>query len=831
MSLATPIADESFLATLHGDQFLYSINRHTFESTDANTLYASHFGDGLREEMTFFVVFGSDSGLLIEYVISQAIPRGSKFLFIELPEVILRLQEKYGGLDPSDNLAVSSGEEWRHTAQQMGIGSYIHTGRIRLIRSFAVIDAYYEPYLQLWQHWSLDASHWVWEGQIQQTMTRHREENLRNLVDNITPVNLLWQKFRGRTAVVLGGGPSLAHGIEWLRQHRDRLIIIAASRIASALLRFDITPDIIVSIDPFDSNYMVSKEIYSFADRSLLIHGFHVNHKLLAGWGGRRLFLGPRYAWDNDENQACSDQWGPTVSNAAIGIAVRLGSAQVILLGVDLCYSPDGFTHSAGTAEHAAGPAFASRDQVVETNSGELAETKNEFLQAAAAIEEAIPAINRSGCRLINPAPHAARLKGVEHTPLESLILNQTSESRPFLDLLDELLPQDDHLYRLNHYRHITEVIQALRREIITIRDLAAEAVEINEKIIAKRARNRSKSLHAIEGLEKKIKQKSTGNQILQAWGLRHFVQTIRVNQQDEWTSEEYDQYPSRYYGAYLTTITELLPHIDRLLADCKMRINEESETSDLEALIAHWQTTQEYRRALLWQQRQPQQAAQIEPSLRQQIEELLLKQQEMDNAEEERNRQRVRKRSALQGINGRANRLFHQRNLAGLQQLRQSLLLHPDSATAGDNIHYIEGLCHELQGETEAALNDYAAISDRRISEDALLRRLGIAINHGDMVATLEHLTRLKDISIHFIPLYADTLRILGQAEAALEAYASYLDYVPNDTRILLKLGLYYHELKAEEPTRWVMNKVLEHDPNNATAINMLEMLNATRH
>ncbi len=78
------------------------------------------------------------------------------------------------------------------------------------------------------------------------------------------PVNILENKFKNQTALILGAGPSLKDNIEKIKQNRSKYVIFAVNRTLETLRNNEITPDFCVVIDsnwtkvyfPQDENYL-----------------------------------------------------------------------------------------------------------------------------------------------------------------------------------------------------------------------------------------------------------------------------------------------------------------------------------------------------------------------------------------------------------------------------------------------------------------------------------------------------------------------------------------------------------------------------------------------
>lgn len=86
------------------------------------------------------------------------------------------------------------------------------------------------------------------------------------------PINLLENKFKGKTALILGAGPSLKDNIEKIKQNREKFVIFTVHRTLETLRKNGITPNFCVIVDANwvyasitqDADYL--KEINFIAD-------------------------------------------------------------------------------------------------------------------------------------------------------------------------------------------------------------------------------------------------------------------------------------------------------------------------------------------------------------------------------------------------------------------------------------------------------------------------------------------------------------------------------------------------------------------------------------
>ncbi|MFO7812812.1 MAG: tetratricopeptide repeat protein, partial [Pelovirga sp.] len=76
-----------------------------------------------------------------------------------------------------------------------------------------------------------------------------------------------------------------------------------------------------------------------------------------------------------------------------------------------------------------------------------------------------------------------------------------------------------------------------------------------------------------------------------------------------------------------------------------------------------------------------------------------------------------------------------------------------------------------------------------------------------------------LSNVSVSYQPRYADLLSAMGQYQQAADHYTRYLETVPSDLAVLIKLGKTYRAMGAEEAAQTAFKLVLDQDPGNCTA------------
>jgi len=146
--------------------------------------------------------------------------------------------------------------------------------------------------------------------------------------------------------IITASGPSLDKNLSWLREKQDSLSIVAAGSSCGALLRNGIVPDIIVLLE------MSSVVFYDLCD--LLYEGLNfkgiylvcsssIDPRVPALFPDKTIFFHRPLLSSSSlfptERGSNLPQAGPQAANAALEVAIQLGSRKLLLLGCDFAAS------------------------------------------------------------------------------------------------------------------------------------------------------------------------------------------------------------------------------------------------------------------------------------------------------------------------------------------------------------------------------------------------------------------------------------------------------------------------------------------------------------
>ena len=820
-----------FLTNQFGDRYLPDINPHSFNQIGSAAVFGKTFGDAFKTPDTFYIIAGTDSGLLINYIKKTGIPKGSRFLFVELPGVIEQLPNHIWETD--SRITVCGIDEWEEQATRFGLQGYLFINKTRIVRSIAVLDAHHAGYAELFHRLQIEFNQQKYAAQASLGSKIFIQRQLETVGDNLLPAKMMQGWGRGKSCVLLAGGPSLDDFLPWLNRHSDRFIIIAVSRIARRLQQERITPDIWCSIDPWTANMEVSKEMLFQHENTLLVNANHIYPPLLGQWMGKSLYLGDRFPWKTSKNRPNIAVAPIQVTNSALSLAMEMEFSQIILAGVDFCYHRDGHSHARGSLDYETGHQLSPVDTCIETNSGHMAETTFPLAASASVFENLAKPAAKKGITIINPAPGAAKMESIAHVPVGDIPLPPLmKKGEKQIHLRVHAMSTEE---RLQHYQEILEELSRTDGELKNIKTLSARALKYHHDTCSPVISDGKKLIQKrrIEKIEKKINSRyKATSRLVKTYGIHGFLEMGIVDRDRIWSDHEIRHVGKTYYESYYQTSSELIELLESARKRVISRIEELKDNPDFSALARQWRKDSQPGRALVWKKQHKSTPGKQFDKLLAELEEEFKYQ--LENASDikgfhDGTSYLDRLRSIQQDLTGifyKINHLFQlgnregiKRTIAGLKKL--------DSKEAHRLTTLAEGYLSELEGDLDKAMEFYLQMVEEEPPVQVLVRVSDIALRQNDYDTATLALEVLSKISVAFMPSYANILRLTGKKPEALRIYHDYLDKMPEDLATVIAVGRFYLELGAMDAATDAFCYVLERDPGNHAARALLKEFN----
>jgi len=305
----------------YGEKYLFAVNHKNFETIDYQTLFNQEFKKTFEQKNTLCIITGTDSGLMVKQLLKNPIPQGTLYVFIEFPEIIELTKSQYTIFEKKgepSQVMVTTAERWLDELEQEKVMDYFRHDKVEQLKSFAAQYLYIKEYLSLSNYLEKQLNQLKWKAGILLESKIFIQNQLKNLTENSTPAYCLKDYFKGKSALILAGGPSLDNYIEWIENNQQHYVVIAVSRIAKQLLKTKIKADIFVSIDPNPQIFTASNGIFEYDGSCIFVHYNSVSPLLAGNWQGINLYLGDLFPWETALNSENLTGIGPTVTNTAI---------------------------------------------------------------------------------------------------------------------------------------------------------------------------------------------------------------------------------------------------------------------------------------------------------------------------------------------------------------------------------------------------------------------------------------------------------------------------------------------------------------------------------
>lgn len=810
---------EQYRISQFGEPYLYSVNRNVFEKSLAKNVFSSFYENRLWEEDYFYIILGCDGGLLADYIIEHGLARGSRYLFVDSTHVIENLSQQLSFTQWNDKIALCSLDNWERIAANFDLQAYMYTDKVRYLKSLAANDGYDDFYNSANTELSLKLETKQHYTMVSLYRAPFVVKQIINITENINPQIELKNKFAGLDCIILGGGPSLDEVIEDLKNINNDVVIFAVSRIAKRLLSENIKPHFIVSVDPHEVSFDVSKEMLEMADESIFLHSTYVVPVLLGQWRGISFHDGLRVPWPSKLLKENVHMAGPTVTNSCISTAVEFGFKRIFLSGVDLCYSSSGHTHAKGSNEANVGPVLGKREQWVKTYGGNLAETMMTFIHAVKTIDEQARNALEKGCEIFNLSPNAAK---IEHIKLANLTDITTDKTTEISNIFNEIKDKYAHI-KPKQYESVLTDINRFMKEISKIEDIVEKAIKDN-KALYKEYENdetNSKIKYRLDKAEKKLSttfEKSAT--FLKKYGIHRFIKIARTDSDEDWSDEEMEKIGHTYYQCFLDNINELRPLLIAAKKKIKLRIQETQQQTDYQEILTQWSTEAQFGRAYNWKLKNPNWYNELTTKDKEEFDRQIKLYFDILKNTQTYHLRRTEAESSLDGVNRKVVYLFNTKNSEGLFHLKTNLSkLAVQDQKVQSLITLTSAYYAVLQEDPNEALRLFNMLDESMLTEDEYIQISVAEIATLQYQAAESSLSKLSQLMHKYKPMYATVLKLNNKIPEAANEYLDYLNDYPQDIKAWLALSQLYIDIEAFDNAQTALHEILKLEPENAEA------------
>ncbi|WP_159432257.1 6-hydroxymethylpterin diphosphokinase MptE-like protein [Sulfurivirga caldicuralii] len=669
---------------------------------------------------------------------------------------------------------------------------YIDHNRYMVVRSLAILDNVNPDYAAMWPE--LLETYKIFQFSQASLLGTRRfiDAQLFNVPFNEKPVADLKDVLQGRSVLLLGGGPTLDNGIEWIKQNRDQLIIAAVARIGRRLKEEGITPDFFAAVDPNDVSYDNSKWITPFEGETCLLHTNYTNSALLGEWRNLDAFSEYRYPWHTEAEVRNLPTVGPTVTNTLLQLVTYMGAENIYLLGVDFCFGPRGETHESGSLEAKMAKNAHESDLRIETYSGRQALTNTPFYQAAQAMESFVQEIRheRPNLHVYQLGHESARLKGVPLARFEKVQLNSRETIKKVRTAIAGHL-QKDPPTRKRYLQEALGEVQTELKKIRSVQKLAKEGMEKASRLFED-YEQLDRLTQGIVRIKKKLESRHKDElELLFQYAVGSYKEFMRP--QDEEQEQSHDEIKTsltNYFEAFHKNATDLRHALERSIKHIQNEIDA-LDPAKLQKCTRFWIENGMEGRIYWWLKFHALSPAELNDKDRKLVEKLQsLHEDKLHNDLESKLVNRLQSQAQkLEHQLKLLNELFEARDKHGIEILLPAL---KDGGTQrAEQIHALGcGYLAELSGKEAEALQAYLQVNETDILPKALNRIAQIALRQGNLELAMPALEMLIQYDERYLILYADLLAAQGDFAGAVQLYDHYLSKHMDDYSVWLKAG-----------------------------------------
>lgn len=247
--------------------------------------------------------------------------------------------------------------------------------------------------------------------------------------ENKIPLNVLKEKFSGKTALILGAGPSLKSNLETIKEYRDNFIIFAAGRSLETLRINEIIPDFAIFTDSKDINLATTKDL-DYLNKLNFIVDIKTDN-FVYQVDAKRVFT--YYSENNNFSKLLKQKAGKLIELyqtsisgvfCAYNSAKILGCKNFIFAGIDLAFKNDtaycddtiAVTNTQNSVKI---QNIARKITTIKSFDGKILQTRCDYASFISQLEELI---KKDATQIYNVTDFGAYIKGMSYKPLSEVI-------------------------------------------------------------------------------------------------------------------------------------------------------------------------------------------------------------------------------------------------------------------------------------------------------------------------------------------------------------------------------------------------------------------------
>lgn len=271
-----------------------------------------------------------------------------------------------------------------------------------------------------------------------------------------------------RPAIVVAAGPSLEKNVEYLKNAKGKMLILAVDSVLPYLSTRGIIPDLAFTIDA-----RIPVELFENRENRMVPLAIipESNHEAVERTEGKIVFVSARYEYYSKLFQLAGKKLynivsGGNVATMAFSVAVALGYRKIVLVGQDLALAEDKV--HAGNVDAVLGTGEMEDDRIeVDGYNGQKVFTIDIYNRYRQWYEYVIR--NDDNLEVINATEGGAKIEGATQMPLRQVIERYDVESFDFEKTIREMPPVFDEEHReelVQMWKKSIENLDVLKRKL-----------------------------------------------------------------------------------------------------------------------------------------------------------------------------------------------------------------------------------------------------------------------------------------------------------------------------------------------------------------------------
>ena len=368
-----------------------------------------------------------------------------------------------------------------------------------------------------------------------------------------------FDKYKNVPVLIISAGPSLGENIELIKKNQNKFIIISVDSCFQTLIKNDIIPDFVITVDPQYINYKYFEYNKNFTP--ILVSEPSTFPLILQNYQGEILFFSsvfPFVKWlENFTEKKGEIDMGGSVSTTAFDFGNKIGGNPLILIGQDLAFIKEK-THTKGSYVEKYWTIRYSKFNTIlngihryvhnnlfikiKSNNGTMVNTDRRLMIFLAWFENKIKSLPQD-IEVINTSIDGAKIEGMKVERFEK-ILNKFSfpdiqDIKNQLKRFDSKIEKKKLTERLKNFSEKARIVKERIYQLLpSIQKAIEQSEELYDCIKKQRKEKIDGILKSLDKIDKDINNHSDVTKFLSLL-IQDRIHTIIEEYEDDLTDEE----------------------------------------------------------------------------------------------------------------------------------------------------------------------------------------------------------------------------------------------------------------------------------------------------